>query len=117
MNGVTCTFWLTGEDIKAFVERNGYQHKTVRMFLYDYGIPREEVIKMKPSLLNKRFAWRDHIEYELLRYKIGTWYDEHREDRIYRTWLCGIDYDIAIKTVDRVARRLFNEMYRKLVYE
>ena len=38
MNGVTCTFWLTGEDVKAFVERNGYQHKTVRMFLYDYGM-------------------------------------------------------------------------------
>ena len=85
------------------------------MFLNDYGIPREEVIKMKPSLLNKRFAWRDYIEYELLRYKIGTWYEENKGKPV--TWLCGIDYDIAVKTVDRVARRLFNEMYRKLVYE
>ena len=115
MNGITCTFWLTGEDVKAFVERNGYQHKTVRMFLYDYGIPREEVIKMKASLLNKRFAWKDYIEYELIRYKIGTWYEENKGKPV--TWLCGIDYDIAVKTVDRVARRLFNEMYRRLVYE
>lgn len=116
MYGITLNFWIRGEEVKRFVERRDYKHQTIRKFLYDCEVPKEEVKELKRSLLNKRYAWRTYEEYEYLKSKFLKWWNSYKKDDPGHTYTYPYGLGLRGSEINNLARDLISETIIEEIY-